>query len=258
MRIIAVDWSGRDARAEEFIWIAGVRDGRLDFLENGRDRGQAIAWLMAQAAEDPDLVVGLDFAFSFPAWYCKRRGWSSAIDAWSAIADGEGERLLAECPPPFWGRPGRGRPPGAHEQWRRTERVDAPSAKSVFQIGGSGAVGTGSIRGMGQLLRLHEAGFAVWPFTGSGLPIALEIYPRLMYGRSVRKSRWRERHALLLRRFADQPAELRERAAGSQDAFDAAVSALVMSQHAAQLSALARDPAFALEGRVWAPRATEP
>ena len=46
-----------------------------------------------------------------------------------------------------------------------------------------------------------------------------------------------------------------ERAAGSEDAFDAAVSALVMAQHAERLSALrpTEDPAFALEGRIWTP-----
>ena len=35
--------------------------------------------------------------------------------------------------------------------------------KSTFQIGGAGAVGTGSLRGMPHLLTLREAGCAVWP-----------------------------------------------------------------------------------------------
>jgi hypothetical protein len=29
MRIVAVDWSGKLKRAEEFLWLAEVRDGHL-------------------------------------------------------------------------------------------------------------------------------------------------------------------------------------------------------------------------------------
>ena len=252
MRCVAVDWSGKAARAAEFIWIAEVRDGTLSFLENGRDRAGAIQWLVARATEDPRLVAGLDFAFSFPAWYCAQRGWRSGPEVWAALDDDEVARLLDE-PPPFWGRTRRRGPEPA---LRVTEA--GVGARSVFQIGGAGAVGTGSIRGMGHLLTLADAGFAVWPFHGSGPPVALEIYPRLMYPRPVIKSRWRARHELLLDCFAEQPSELLERAAGSEDAFDAAVSALVMARYADALATLAIDPELALEGRVWAPRPGEP
>jgi hypothetical protein len=133
----------------------------------------------------------------------------------------------------------------------------------VFQIGGSGAVGTGSVRGMPQLLALRAAGFAVWPFDSPRLPrvpLAIEIYPRAMYGREVVKSRGTDRRRVLRQRFADQPAKLLARAGASEDAFDAAVSALVMSRCEAALRALSFDPewapegpAWALEGRAWTP-----
>ena len=53
---------------------------------------------------------------------------------------------------------------------------------------------------------------------------------------------------------ADQRAFL-ERAAGSEDAFDAAVSALVMSEHEAELRVLGplADPAYGIEGKIWRP-----
>jgi hypothetical protein len=47
-----------------------------------------------------------------------------------------------------------------------------------------------------------------------------------------------------------------ERAAESEDAFDAAVSALVMAEHQDQIAALTAtdDGGFAIEGKVWTPR----
>lgn len=73
------------------------------------------------------------------------------------------------------------------------------------------------------------------------------------------KGRWAKRHALLFERFAEHPSDLLERAAGSEDAFDAAVSALVMGAHGPELEALTRssDPRYAVEGRIWRPGSPE-
>jgi Protein of unknown function (DUF429) len=246
VRVVAIDWSGKAKGAEEFIWLAEVRDGRLAELRNGLGRAEVVAWLVD---EHPD-VVGLDFAFSFPAWWCAARGWTRVEEAWAAAGD-EGEAWLADCDEPFWGRPGK---TNLHTPERAMRRTDQGGAKSVFQIGGAGAVGTGSIRGMPHLLTLAEAGFAVWPFS-AGRPLVVEIYPRALTG-PVHKSRWAERRELLTTRFAGaQPEVLLERAAGSEDAFDAAVSALVMAGHAVELAALepASDPVDSIEGRIWRP-----
>jgi predicted nuclease with RNAse H fold len=251
MRIIAVDWSGKLVRPEEQIWLAEVVDGELVRLENGRSREQ----LVAHVGRTGPTIVGLDFAFSFPRWWCQLRGWTDVAEVWTAIA-ADGERLLASCEWPFWGRSAKPNPHSAREAYRRTEREDAPSAKSVFQIGGAGAVGTGSVRGMRLLPALVEQGFSVWPFTARAKRQVVEIYPRALTG-PVRKSRWADRHALLRRRFADQSAAMLERAAGCEDAFDAAVSALVMAEHAGELASLRPtiDPWFAIEGRIWRPGA---
>ena len=254
MRVIAVDWSGREARPHESIWLADVREGELVDLWNGRSRAELVEFLISARGDGDELVVGLDFAFSFPAWWCREQGWSSAVEGWEAMRR-SGPELLRACEPPFWGRPGKRTPEldAQRPQYRRTELAHGAAAKSVFQIGGAGAVGTGSVRGMPYLGDLVRAGFNVWPFS-AGLPSVVEIYPRELTG-PVRKSRWRERHALLMSRFPEQRAELLERAAGSEDAFDAAVSALTMSRHQGSLNGtvprLSEDEK--LEGRIWRP-----
>jgi hypothetical protein len=253
VRIVAVDWSGRQKGAAESLWRAEVRDGKLTELRNGLDRDGLVAKLVELGEEGCEMVVGLDFAFSFPAWWCEEMSWPGGEEVWAAMGH-QGEGLLEACEHPFWGRPGKGNPHSKARLYRRTEREeDALRAKSVFQIGGAGAVGTGSIRGMPHLLALAENGFGIWPFS-EGWPRVVEIYPRALTGR-VDKSKWATRHAYLLGRFPGQPRELLERAAGSEDAFDAAVSALVMNEHAAELRALARpaDPAYGIEGKIWLP-----
>jgi hypothetical protein len=251
--IVAVDWSGKAKGAAEFLWRAEVRDGRLTELRNGLGHGELIARLIELADEEPHVIVGIDFAFSFPTWWCEKEGWSRGEDVWAAMGE-RGETLLATCEDPFWGRPGMKNPHPKARLYRHTERnEDLARPKSVFQIGGAGAVGTGSIRGMPYLLTLAKSGFGIWPFS-ERWPRVVEIYPRALTG-PVNKSRWSARHAYLRERFPQQPMDLLERAAGSEDAFDAAVSALAMGEHEAELRALAPpvDPVYAIEGKIWQP-----
>jgi Protein of unknown function (DUF429) len=253
MRVLAVDWSGRLKRADEFIWLAEVVDGHLVSLENGRTRSQLIDHLISTAHGQPEVTIGLDFAFSFPSWWCVERGWQSAREVWEAMT-AHGESLLSGCEPPFWGRSGTTNPNPEDRRYRRTELLDAARAKSVFQIGGAGAVGTGSVRGMVHLRTLSNAGFDIWPFGQSGWPRVIEIYPRALTG-PVNKSRWRARHKFLFKHFPLQPARLLERAAGTEDAFDAAVSALIMGEHAERLRELSPtcDATVKIEGQIWRP-----
>ena len=104
------------------------------------------------------------------------------------------------------------------------------------------------------LRTLRKAGFDIWPFGPGGWPRVLEIYPRAMTG-PINKSRWRARHQFLFDCFSSQPPVLLKRAAGTEDAFDAAVSALVMGEHVQQLRALApsTNPEIRLEGKIWRP-----
>ena len=262
MRIIAIDWSGAESGAARRIWLAEACRGSLVRLECGRTREQVAEFLVAEAQRTPNMVVGLDFAFGFPAWFAAERGVADGPALW-ALAAREGDAWLRVCAPPFWGRPGKRRTePDASRRYRRTERevprVAGIAPKSVFQVGGAGAVGTGSVRGMPLLARLHAAGWRVWPFTdgdGPAAPTAIEIYPRLLTG-AVNKSGFAQRAEYLRHRFPRLGTEPGVIASSSEDAFDAAVSALVMGEHVAALRALpvAGDAVERVEGAIWWPR----
>ena len=222
MRVIAVDWSGaRDPRRT--LWLAEAAGGELVRAGAGLTREQLVDHLLAEADRDPELVVGLDFAFSVPGWFLCERGLSSARDLWELVAR-EGEAWLREPRPPFW----RDRRPAGRQPFRRTELESGGRPKSAFQLVGAGQVGTGSLRGMPSLLRLAAAGFSIWPFDDARLPLAVEIYPRLFE--------------------ADFDHD-----APNEHARDAAASALVLARHVDELLALRREPAYALEGRIWRP-----
>ena len=268
---MAVDWSGAARGAERRIWVAEARAGELVALTPGLSREAAVAHVIA--AEQ--VVAGFDFGFSLPAWFVRSLGCADVEALWARVAQ-DGEAWLAACEPPFWGRPGRPRPARDREEpeLRRSEMLlagsvppepvtsapgprpapqTAPRPKSTFQIGGAGSVGTGSLRGMPFLPRLRAAGFALWPWEEVRAPVALEIYPRLLTGPVVKSSADARRAYL-----ADDPRvpkALFAAAVGSEDAFDAAVSALAMAARLPELLALraTTDPAERLEGAIWPP-----
>jgi hypothetical protein len=253
-RAIAVDWSGARSGAERKIWLAEARDGALVRLECGRTRVALAHHLLDELARDSNTVVGLDFGFSYPAWYVTSLGAPSARELWAQMSD-DAERIIAACEAPFWGRPGVRRTDC--EQWRRSERelLDAGYApKSMFQLGGAGAVGTGSLRGMFLLRVLRDAGCAIWPFDTSVLPLVLEIYPRLLTGPVVKSSRDARVTHLAPYAAAMTPAMVAE-ATASEDAFDAAISAIEMSRRMDELRALPADddPVLRCEGAIWPP-----
>jgi hypothetical protein len=197
----------------------------------------------------------VDFAFSFPSWFCRAQSVSNAIEMWGVVRE-KGEDWLRECSWPFWGRPGK-RKPTLEADFRRTEEwVGATNGirpKSTFQIGGAGAVGTGSIRGMPFLLQIREAGFAVWPFDTPSDRMVVEIYPRVLTGAVVKNSE-AARKEYLAQRHGSLSAAYSEAAIKSEDAFDAAMSALAMDKHFEQFQDLpAGDALSEIEGEIWTP-----
>jgi hypothetical protein len=289
-RVVAVDWSGRVdvAGQRRHIWAAvwtDSDDGGRFSLETGRTREELIGWLVEVARETPRMVVGFDFSFSYPAWFLEELGIASAPEFWRVVADGQGERWLhRECEDGrFWGKPKK-KPAEfcgehAHRMLRRVEtslkvraliadpvqaaKVAGIAPKSVFQIGGAGAVGTASLRGIPYLLKLREAGFAVWPFDAPALersPMVVEIYTRLMTG-AVNKSSEGARTEYLAKRrkesalYAGLSRGVVAKAKGSEDAFDALVSALVMVEHRGEFAGLraTKDGVLLLEGNTWRP-----
>jgi hypothetical protein len=255
-RVFAVDWSGDARAAYRKIWLCEVADGNVIRLERGRSPESLVDHLIEEAARDPSLAVGLDFAFSFPCAFLHKRGHRTVESVWQE-ARLLGERWLERCPFPFWGKPGSTKPSLRDELLRRTDRAVAAESrlapKSIFQIGGPGAVGVASIRGMPRLLDLRRAGFSIWPFDAPGLPVALEIWPRLFMG-SIVKSRRNDRVRFLAERFPDLPAAIGSLAKRSDDAFDALAAALAMDRHREQLTRPSTDdPVTRLEGEIWRP-----
>ena len=258
-------------------------------LENGRTRAETAEWLIGMAEETPRMAVGFDFCFGFPEWFARgEMGCADGPAFWQLVADGRGEQWLARGQEDgrFWGKPSK-RPQefsGSRvERMLRATDIDCKLAaqiaevdraarvrgitpKSVFQIGGSGSVGTASLRGMPILLRLREAGFRVWPFDRPGLlggeprPVILEMYSRLNTG-PVHKSNARARRGYLERKRGEDEAYqglsrgVMRKALGSEDAFDALVSVMVMAERRKTFAGLGvpRDGRFRVEGWTWAP-----
>lgn len=254
MECLAIDWSGAVAGERSKIWIASATAGSLTSLVAPGSRDAVRDFLLARCRVDAPCLVGLDFAFSFPAWFASSRGWTHARQVWTAARD-DGEVWLGACAPPFWGRAGTTRPYEPERGLRETERAWPLSSqpKSIFQIGGAGAVGTGSIRGMPMLLALREAGWNIWPFDAPATHTLVEIYPRVFTGPVVKRdpaarSAYLTTHHLTRRRaFIDAMS-------ASEDAFDAGVSAVAMSRAVSVTPIRLVDDAVAqMEGRIWVP-----
>jgi hypothetical protein len=287
-KIWAGVWTAAGSSSFSSSSSSSLNEGTV-LLESGRSRVELMEWLVEMARETPRMVVGFDFSFSYPAWFLRELGIGSAPEFWRVVADGQGERWLhRDCEDVrFWGRVGplrHGKKPAefcgehAHRMLRRAEtvlkvraeiadplaaaRIAGIAPKSVFQIGGAGAVGTASLRGMAGLLRLREAGFKIWPYDAPSVkkPLVVEIYTRLMTG-AVNKSSEVARTAYLAKKrrenalYAGISRRVLAKARASEDAFDALVAAMVMVEHRGEFARLRRteDEVFRMEGQTWVP-----
>ena len=263
MRCIAVDWSGAKIGASQRnkIWLAEAEEGQLTRLEHGRNREQACRELVAVIRSGGDVVIGLDFAFSYPEWFLRRRRLHCVNELWE-LAKSEGEEWLERKPYPFWGG-GKSTKPAmkaSHTEYRETDeeyRSLGYPAQSTFKLNLPGAVGTGTVRGLPFLLMLQDSGAAIWPFEKPGRSTVVEIYPRLLYGNNVKKAERQSRSVYLSRCFGNLNSSDSQKMKESDDAFDAGISALVMSANADTFAQL--EPATGakkLEGEIWAPERT--
>jgi hypothetical protein len=302
-RLVAVDWSGDKGPGQrKKIWagvwtrvVGGKVGGGKVILEDGRTREELTAWLIEMARETPRMVVSLDCCFSYPAWFLAEHGCGTVFEFWRHVAAGHGERWLgttceeAERDVRFWGRPhkrpaefcGAGYPammrrtdwenkveqgledPDPERAARRAASMRGIQPKSPFQIGGSGSVGTGSLRAMPWLLKLWENGFRVWPFESfsAGKPLLVEMYTRLLTG-AVKKSNAAARKVYLNARRRAEPGlygglsrGVVAKALGSEDAFDALVCCVEMVRYQGEFSRLraTKDETFRREGITWRP-----
>ncbi len=258
-RVIAIDWSGAREPAGGLA-IADVRAESDVTLVSPTSREEAVAYVIG-AARHERVAVGLDFAFSYPAWFVAREKAGDAHAFWRRVA-ARGERWLANAAAPFsTSQLARAAGGDARPAYRRTEReVSAGTRitpKSVFQIGGSGQVGKSSLRGMPFLLLLRAAGLAVWPFDvpNASQSVVVEIYPRTAYGDAVTKSSGVQRLDWLAAHAPRVDVDTRRAAAEDDHRFDALAAASGMWASRASLAALppARDDVDRIEGRIWTP-----
>jgi hypothetical protein len=269
--------------------------GETVTLTAGRTRAETIAWLIRLARETPRMVVGIDCCFSYPAWFLEEHGCANVFELWRQVAGGKGEAWLhRDCADlRFWGKSGPSRhgkrpeefsgpnllrmmrqtdienkitPKLLREDPVRAAKVRGITPKSPFQIGGSGSVGTGSLRAMPHLIELRKAGFRVWPFESSSVgasrprPLLVEMYTRLLTG-AVKKSNAAARKVYLAERARSDPAyaglgrKVRADALSSEDAFDALVCTLEMVRDRGDFPRLraTKDARLALEGITWRP-----
>jgi hypothetical protein len=246
VRVFAVDWSGARVGEDRHLWVAeaDADTGRLVALAPA-SRRTAVDQLIA-AADAGGMVAGLDFSFSLPAWWLTANRICSVDELWADSARLEG--WLAACAAPFWGRPGRPRPglPLSLE-YRRTELAATRRPRSTFQIGGAGAVGTGSLRGFPHLARLRAAGVGVWPWDTWSAPVVAEVWPRLALEGVVKSS-----PSARAQWVAEHRDALDDRAAAcieaSDDALDAAAAALHLARDADRPRSAPAGPTVALEG----------
>lgn len=263
MSVIAVDWSG-DRRAAQRphkkLWLAEVDDRQALVRLEASSRRAVIDELVSRRHE-PGLVVGLDVAFGYPAWFAAELGCANGPAVWAA-ADRIAS-VAADQRGPFWGWAGS-RAPLVGKRWRVTEslaRAGGLPVKSVFQLLGPGSVGTGTIAALPALATLADAGFVVWPFEApppdscaSTRPMVLEVYPR-SFAVGVVKSRHAARADLLTQAWPNLDAPFRRLAEASDDAFDATVTALGLAArlplHLTAPDEL--DPIAAVEGWIWLP-----
>ena len=261
LRTVAVDWSGRKAGERQVIRVAEAHSSELVRVEGGRNRTEVVEHLIEQASSDPELIAAFDFSFSLPGWFLKQYGLSDAPQLWD-LAASEGENWLANCEPPFWGLAGRKRPAADSSRpgLRRTDIETAAAAgglmpRSPFQISGAGSVGASTVRGLPHLARLRAAGFNVWPWDQLKPPAVVEIWTRVAIGPTVKSSQQARSQAVQV--DARIPKQLKHAAAETEDSFDAAVTAVWLSdQIGAALNAPAStDSLDLLEGKTWTPAA---
>lgn len=272
-RFLGVDWSGARTGANQRIFVAeAVREGeqlRLVTVVRAADRSAVEAWLggghlerspawrdwKAPAPPRPEerTLVGLDFAFGFPAAFSVPR--YGATWSWEQLLTWAGQLDSGDLEAGLDDQFRRG-PSQAKMHKRQTElaaELVGVRPESVLNLVGARQVGRGSIRGMAMLARLRESiGVACWPFDAASTSAALvlgEVFPRLWL--DVRGKEDAPVRVKQLECWTRAGTAIEERAAlacaASPDALDAAAAARGLAEFAC-LPALPHSPQVRREG----------
>jgi hypothetical protein len=201
-RFVGVDWSGATGKAYSGIAVAECRAGQTAPLLIAPPlrrwhRTDFADWVVAQAATDERLLIGIDCAFALPAAmaggflgdaYSASTLWAHIEMICAGAEDffGGGYADHEAHAPSFW-RSGP-RPAGFAEHHRATEQacraagLGAP--ESPLKLVGARQVGKGGLAGMRVLHAVKQSlgdVFAAWPFdpVDRARIVCVELYPRL-------------------------------------------------------------------------------
>lgn len=108
------------------------------------------------------------------------------------------------------------------------------------------------------LLKLQQAGAAIWPFDAPKRATVVEIYPRVFYRKDVTNNMTvkgvKNRKEYLAQNYRNIQQHWQDIMVGNENAFDAGVSALVMAENGEQFSRLKQGAGVQLlEGEIWRP-----
>jgi hypothetical protein len=259
-RILGIDWSGAEKPANQRIHVAELdptarsittvvraadRTAVERFLGGGELEPAARSLshpAVGRLGTHEAVLVGLDFAFSFPAGFAlpgRGRNWSwEDLARWTAGLEDAKLEVQIRREPGLRRQFFLGKGDAAEPLLRTTERelVDRGRARatSVLHLVGAQQVGRGAIRGIPMLARLRACrGAAIWPFDPPaaerlGLTI-VEVFPRLWLMPGMRKQRRSDRRAQLghwEREGIGFEDTARAACVASPDAIDAAAAAI--------------------------------
>jgi hypothetical protein len=259
-RILGIDWSGAEKRANQRIYVAELDPAarRIATVVRAADRKAVERFLdgdeLVLATRWRDwagpqhlgtgqrVLVGIDFAFSFPGGFVlpgRGQDWSwENLARWTTrLADSNLEveiRRLPELRRQFF----LGKGDAAEPLLRATEHelADQHRARpsSVLHLVGAQQVGRGAIRGIAMLDRLRGTpDTAIWPFCAPGGVTIVEVFPRLWLKADMHKEHLPDRLAQLEHwerdgiTFAENA---RTACVASADAIDAAAAAIGLAR----------------------------
>ena len=293
-RFVGIDWSGAARTSGQQIYVAEAHrhGGRITLhsVLRARDRAAVETFLRGGALEPAPAwagwpgptelsgrrarLIGLDFAFGFPAAFRHpdrpdgRWDWPDLGRLASSLdSDGAGVRERLAGDPLLAGQFRFERGANATMHLRLTDEelaaagaADGLRAESVFHLVGPSQVGIGSVTGIAMLHRLRsEQRVAVWPFAEDdaldAAPVVLiEVYPRMWLERGLHKNEFPER-VRQLEAWEHQGIVYRSKAelaaASSGDALDAAAAAIGLARSSPSLPSPAVLPQESREREGW-------
>ncbi len=211
-----VDWSAANSRTTgaDSIWVAELIGSKKN-IENFSTREETYDYLIdiiSKAKEKQRLLIGLDFAFSYPMDSYDGFGCHDRAELWDLISkeikddsDNENNRFDASSnlnmnfpnnEGPFWGRPRgkkhKGKYPNLYNRRPKKYGRDLPrekrcidilaNGKSVWNVYNPGSVGSQTLMGIYYLQRLKERkDCIIWPFDelDDTKHVITEIYPSI-------------------------------------------------------------------------------